>query len=605
MPHIKLEDFSGIVPRTGPTQLDPTQAQIANNVKLQSRELRSWAQPEPEYTPLTANIETIYRIDSPSGQKYWLEWTTDVDMVPGPVADVSEFRYYYTGDGKPKKTNYALATTSGTGSNPFPDSWLYMGVPAPTAAPSLTPSSTTGTTETRAYVYTNISTFGTVKEESAPSAPATVTVTNSGATVAVSGFSAAPTTGYNITHRRIYRTITGASTVTYSFVAEIPVSTTSYTDSLSVTQLGSALQSLYWTPPPDNLTGLAAMPNGILAGFLGNQVWFSEPYHPHAWPSNYMLTVDYPIVGLGVYETTLVVLTTRFPYLISGVSPASMSQQKLPIPQPCVSKRSITSDQYGVLYASPNGLVSLSATSQDVITVPLYTRDEWQVLNPATMVGTIYNNLYMGFTTINGVIQGFVLSRGDVPPLIHLDFPTRSLFVDRNTSNLYAISDLDNKVYQLDASKVNYTTYEWKSKKFVMPNPLNFGAVKVQADFDFMGDIAAYNAYVQAIKDANAAIYASTYGKILGEIDTSYIHQLTINGSLLKDIPELGSNRYITLIVYADGKQIFSADILNDEPLRMPAAQKGYVYELVISGNTPVRMVCMATSVGELRQLTT
>ncbi len=162
MPFIKVEDFSGIVPRTGPTQLEANQAQLANNVKLQSRELRSWAKPLFAYELSIPNNKTIYRIDSPSGTKYWLEWATDVDIVPGPVADVNEFRYYYTGDGAPKKTNYALATTSGAGTQPYPNAWLYMGVPAPAAAPTLVASSTTAPTETRAYVYTYVSTFGTV-----------------------------------------------------------------------------------------------------------------------------------------------------------------------------------------------------------------------------------------------------------------------------------------------------------------------------------------------------------------------------------------------------------------------------------------------------------
>jgi hypothetical protein len=107
MPYIKVDNFSGIVPRTGPTRLDATQAQVANNVKLQSRELRSWSLPVLEYAPTTPLVQTIYYIDSPTGEQYWLEWATDVDMVPGPVADVNEFRYYYTGDGAPKKTNYA------------------------------------------------------------------------------------------------------------------------------------------------------------------------------------------------------------------------------------------------------------------------------------------------------------------------------------------------------------------------------------------------------------------------------------------------------------------------------------------------------------------
>lgn len=605
MPYIKLEDFSGIVPRTGPTQLDATQAQLANNVKLQSRELRSWALPLLEYTPTTVDPQTIYRIDSPSGDKYWLEWATDVDVVPGPVADIDEFRYYYTGDGAPKKTNWALATTSGTGTRPFPDAWLYMGVPAPTAAPTLSPSSTAGTTENRAYVYTNVSTFGSVKEESGPSPAANVTVTNSGASVTVSGFSAAPTTGYNITHRRIYRTIVGASSVIYSFVAEIPVATTSYVDSKTVAQLGSELPSLYWEPPPSDIKGLVAMPNGILAAFRGNQVWLSEPYYPHAWPSSYMLTVDYQIVGLGVYEDTLVVLTTRYPYLISGVSPTAMTQRKLPLPQPCVSKKSIASDQFGVLYASSNGLVSIGVGTQDVVTVPLYTRDEWQELNPFTMVGAIYNNMYMGFYTANGQRKAIILSRGDIPPLIQLDFPARSLFVDRSTTDVYAISELDSKVYHLDASAINFTTFEWLSKKFVMPSPTNFAAIKVQADYTFMNNIQAYIDYVLQIIADNAIIFASLGGKVGGEINGTYFNELSFNGSLLKDIPEQGTNRYITVIVYADGQQVWAADVISQEPLRMPALQKGYVYEVRISGNTPVRMVAMASSISELRQLTT
>ncbi len=605
MPFIKVEDFSGIVPRTGPTQLEANQAQRALNVKLQSRELRSWADPVLEYVPTTPNVQTIYYIDSPNGEQYWLEWATDVDMVPGPVADINEFRYYYTGDGAPKKTNYALATTTGTGTRPFPDAWLYMGVPAPAAAATLAASSSTAPTETRAYVYTYVSTFGTVKEESAPSPAATVSVSTApGTTVTVSAFSAAPTTGYNITHRRIYRTITGATNVIYSFVAEIPIATSSYVDSLTVDQLGAELPSLYWTTPPTGMKGLVAMPNGILAAFEGNQVFFSEPYYPHAWPDIYALTVDYPIVGLGVYENTLVVLTTRFPYLISGVSPASMTQQKLPIPQPCVSKKSIASDQYGVLYASPNGLVSLGSGTQDVVTVPLYTRDEWQLLNPETIVGTIYNNMYMGFysPSVNSR-TGFVLSRGDIPPLVNLDFPARSLFIDRSTSDLYAISNFDNQVYQLDASTINFTTFEWLSKKFVMPNPTNFGAMKVQADFGFMDDLDAYNAYVAYVQALNIAVFAANAGNVEGQLNASYINQFTFNGSLLLDIPTLGTTRYINVILYADGVQVFQKDVLTQEPFRLPSLQKGYVYEIRVSGNTPTRMVALASSIGELRQV--
>lgn len=602
MPYIKLENFSGAVPRTGPTLLEANQAQSAKNVKLQSRELRSWRQAVPIYTPTTPAVQSIYKLENGSGSYKWLTWAADVDVVPGPVADISDYRIYYTGDGAPKKTNYALASSGST--DPYPTSWLYMGVPNPTAAPTLSPSSTSGTTETRAYVYTNVSTFGAVKEESGPSPAGTVTVTNTGATVTVSGFSAAPTTGYNITHRRIYRSVAGTGSVVYSFVAEIPVATTSYADSLSVTQLGSALVSLNYLPPPTGLQGIVTMPNGMLAGFVNNQVWFCEPYLPHAWPSQYAMSVDYPIVGLGVYDTTVVVMTTKRTYLITGSSPDALTQTKLPLIQPCASKRSIASDQYGVLYASPNGLVSIGSGTQDVITTPLYTRDEWQTLTPTSMLGVIYNNLYICFHNTTTGISAIVIARGDIPPLSDLSFDATAVFVDRSTSNIYGVSQFDNIIHQLDADSVNNSLYEWKSKKFVMPNPMSFAGFKVQADYTYLNDQVAYNELVAEIKAANQAIFAALVnGTLGGDFNDIPLNEYVLNGSRMLDVPTLASTRNIQIIVYADDVQVYSTGVTNQEPVRLPVIGKSYVWEVKISGNVPVRSFAMATNIGELRNV--
>ena len=175
MTYIALEGFSGISPRTGPSNLASNQAQVARNLKLQSGELRPWRKPLYNYTPANNDVRTIYRLqNTATGGAVWLEWETDVNVVPGPIADISEVRVYYTGDGTPKKTNWNLATTTGAGTKPFPNAYLQMGVPAPTAAPTL--SATTGTAETRVYVYTYVSTFGSVLEESAPSASATISL---------------------------------------------------------------------------------------------------------------------------------------------------------------------------------------------------------------------------------------------------------------------------------------------------------------------------------------------------------------------------------------------------------------------------------------------
>jgi hypothetical protein len=609
MTTIKLEQFSGIAPRISPTELSPNQAQTATNAKLQSGEIRPWRKAVYVYTLGQSGVQTIYQLEkTSSADKVWLEWTTDVDVVPGPVADTTDYRIYYTGSGTPKKTNWNLATTNFTGTKPFPDAYYEMGVPNPTAAPTLANAGGT-TAETRTYVYTYVSTFGAVLEESGPSPAATVASYATGATVTVSGFATAPlaSAGYNITAIRIYRAVTGSTSVTYLYVGQVNVNPTtgvasgSFSDTVLAANLGTALPSLYYIPPPTGLKGLVSMPNGILAGFTNNQVWFCEPYLPHAWPSSYMMTVGFPIVGLGVYGQTLVVCTTYSTYLISGSTPGAMTQEKLSIFEPCISKKSIASDQYGVLYASPNGVVAIAPGSADVVTRPLFTRDEWSKYAPASMIGTIYQNMYLVFYEAGITRSALVITRGDVPPLITLEVPGYAVFLERTTANVYAVNSADNKIYQLDADPINNLFFEWKSKKFVMPSPTNFGALKLQADWIYINDTSAYNTYVAAIVAANKVIWTSGV-PLQGTINSAAINTFAVNDSVLTGIPFAAEVRNVQVVVNADNAQLFSAGVTDQEPIRMPAANKNYVYEIKLTGNAPIRQFRMATSIGELKQ---
>lgn len=609
MPFLKLEGFSGISPRTGPALLAPNQAQTAKNVKLQSGELRPWRKSVLTYQPGLPDVHSIYRLENPSiNSSAWLEFAADTDVVPSPVADTSEFRVYYTNGTAPKKTNWNLATTNGTGTKPFPNTAYNMGVPAPVVAPTLAAS--TGTAETRAYIYTYVATFGSVLEESAPSPAASISLLTNTTTVAVSGFSTAPTTaaGYNITAIRIYRSVTSGTSAQYLYVGQVSVNPAtgvasgSFTDNVAAASLGSAITSTYFTPPPASLQGLIAMPNGILAGFTGNQVWFCEPYLPHAWPVGYMMTVGAPIVGLGVFGQTLVVCTTQTPYLITGSQPGAMSQEKVPLPEPCISKKSITSDQFGVLYASPNGLVSIAPGTQDVITRPLFTRDEWQTYSPASMVGVIYQNMYICFYQSGTTNAALILMRGDTPPLVTLDVAAQAVFVSRSTAEVFFVSPSDNGIYQLDADPLNNTYYEWMSKTFFLPEPTNFSSMKMQADWNYIADTAAYNAYVAAIVAANQAIWASG-GSLHGALNQFVVNGTQINGSSLQNVPTLAETRSVQAFIYANDQLIAQYGFTSQDPVRMPATKKEYAYKVKLTGNAPIRSFTMATSIGELRQV--
>jgi len=629
MPTLVLSNFTGITPRLGAQYLPDNAAQKAVNAKLFSGEIRPWMKPVEEYVPVNPNAISIFKMNGPGNTSKWLEWVKDTDVVRGPVVDETDYRIYYSEDGTCKKTNWSLATAGSTGA--YPRDWLHMGVPAPETAPTLSATRTTignneydpDNTENRAYVYTYVSEFGSVWEESAPSPPADIICDIVGNPVNVSGFAKPPTEHYNITHIRLYRAVGGSSDIIYMLVDEFeldnshefPASGTSmnnvawtsstYPDSISYTALGKELDSLNYTPPPSNLRGLVMMANGFMAGFKYNQIWFSEPFIPHAWPTDYMLSVDAEIVGLGVYGSTLVVCTKAHCYTISGTHPSSLAQEKQPMVQPCISKQSIAYDQYGVLYASPHGLVALAAGQMDVFSRPLITRDEWQNLyTPSTLKSAMYNNMYVG-AYHRGNDQGLVIfSRGDQPAMIEMDFPSTALHVEYGTGVLYALNAYDHKIYRIDGSSGNRMTFDWMSKEFAFGYRMTFTAAKVDAQLTDYDKYKAYKALYDEMSALNEQIWQNHDPEtgLQGAVNRYSLNQgYCIGGGILKPLPEKVDAFFAKILFYVDDKLIYSKTVVNDEIFRIPAIT-GYRWSIGLAGNMPVRKVIVGTTVNEVNE---
>lgn len=262
-------------------------------------------------------------------------------------------------------------------------------------------STSIGIQETRAYVYTWVTAYG---EEGPPSPPALLTGFNN-ATWQV-GLQQPLTkdmgTLRNIVKTNIYRTMASVQGGTVFFLVDsISAQSTSYNDSFTddVVAGNLILPSTNWFGPPATLQSLVAMPNGMMAGFVGNEVWFCEPYRPHAWPPTYVVTTDYPIIGLGVVGNTLVAATTFNPQTFTGVNPANVTQARIPLPEPCISRRSVLSTDSGVYYASANGLIKVQAAGiASNMTQNWITRDQWDKLTPQKFVRAVKNvSAYFAF----------------------------------------------------------------------------------------------------------------------------------------------------------------------------------------------------------------
>lgn len=170
---------------------------------------------------------------------------------------------------------------------------------------------------------------------------------------------------------------------------------TKYEDAVPTAGLSETLQTSTHLPPPVNLQGLVNMPNGVMAGFFGNTVCFSEPYKPHAWPIEYQMPIDYPVVKLAVFGQTLFVGTMGSVSLISGASPVNMSQVVLPGNQTCVSAQSVVAVEGGVVFASPDGLCMATLDGVKVLTKGLFLRAVWQKFNPETIRAAVHDGVYL------------------------------------------------------------------------------------------------------------------------------------------------------------------------------------------------------------------
>lgn len=426
-------------------------------------------------------------------------------------------------------------------------------------------------TVTRAYVYTYVSAYG----EEGPPSPPTVATGNVGETwpITVTPPTNSMKTGRALAKTRIYRTITSSSGVaTYFFVAEIDITETGYADAFEDSDISgnNQLASSGWTPPPA-LKGVVAMPNGILAGWTGNEVWFCEPYRPHAWPAAYQVAVDYPIVGLGVVGQTLVICTTGYPWTATGARPSTMSLSKIQSYEPCISRNSILSTPEGVYYASPNGVVLCVPGATKNVTISLINQAKWNtLLDPSKISAARFSTSYLAFEErATGASAGVLLDVNNTRVAYNIltqPAPVTSFQVDVWSSiPLYIQSGKVYAIYPPDANDVQ--PYKWRSKLFQYVYPTNFGAMKVYFTVP-----------------ASAPTPSSTL--------TSGLNMT------------LGANMYGLVRVYADGALVFARELrVSGEDFRLPAGFKATQYQIEVEARVIIHNIQLASSSRALRDV--
>ncbi len=450
--------------------------------------------------------------------------------------------------------------------------------------------------EARAYVYTWLTEYG---EESAPSPPTIVNGWSNGKWDITLFTPALDDMGVsrNIKTTRLYRTVPSTTgQTTYFFITDLPVLTETYHDIIddATIALNTILPSSLWTPPPEGLQGVMSMPNGMAVGFKGNEIWFAEPYRPHAWPSVYTLTTEFPIVGIGVTGQAVIACTSATPYAATGVNPSSMSLTKALSPEPCVSRGSILSTDVGVYYCSPNGLIAVNQNGTTVNTTETWvTREKWRALTPSKYVRAIQQvGSYFAFSTVFGTDhtlaqQGFTIELENDSSSFTIwpqpgghrigfgqitapnDYDIYNVQVDPWTGIGILIQNSGVYYYDFSDQAPTIQPYTWRSKLLQQQFKKNFEAIKVYFSVPPGSPTQSTTRNTAATDDASW--------------DT------------------LGAGQYGIIKVFADGNLVTVREIRSSgELLRILSGYKYETWQFEITGRVLISNVQVATSVKEL-----
>lgn len=574
---VRLEAFGGMIPLRDAALLPDSFAAYCRNTRLYGGDIQGFRAPAALYTCNSPTAKAVYRIPNNAADplnyanSLWLEFEDrDTDVVRAPVILDQYKRHYFASPSQQPEYNTLARLQAG-------DPNFRLGVPAPSTAPSIAPSG--GTPElldSRSYVYTWVTAYG---EEGPPSPPTTETGTSDGTwEIEVTAPTPEEEAGRNLASVNIYRTITGSDgSVAYYLVTNMPIASIDYTDILLDTGISGnqQLASAGWTPPPDDLQGLESMSNGILVGWANErELWFCEPYRPHAWPAAYSIAVDYPIVGLKFALGALVVLTTATPYIVTGITPASMASQQVNVVEPCLSRRSIVAGLQGVHYASPNGEVVVSPGGTVNSTMQVYLRQQWNALSPGKMLSARYATAVLTFIrdVLAGVDNGFVLDSFSAQTAV---IPVRFGSVVENLwSDGYSGSVLllaDGKVWQWDPESSGVQLDRlWRSKIFDHPYPGQYVCGKVEFEVP---------SWVTAEPSASTR-------------NTLQPHAFD------------AEEQFAVVRVYGDGELILTREIqVNLEQMLFPGGQKFDTFQIEVEGQVTVKSIQFASSVKELRSV--
>lgn len=563
MPVIALQNFAGMMPMKDKSVLPENMADYCSDAFLYAGTVQGFREANPVHTIQNPGISSVYRIPRTNNpvpdfeNSLWLEFYDPYMAVArAPVLEDQFKRYYFFPSDKAAANNgpyYNTLVRLESGLPPY-----QLGVPTPETAPVINcKGGTSDVQEVRSYVYTWVTLYG---EEGPPSPPATLQGNVNG-TWNVHGFH--PTTGQRaqapLVSCNIYRTVTGSDgTANYYLAGNVPLTATGFADNWANSDITGniILPSTTWTPPPADLQGVVNMANGMLVGWSNErELWFCEPYRPHAWPAAYAVVVNAPIVRLAAIGQSVVVLTTGMPWIATGATPSTVTMGRIETREPCISRGSVCPAGEGAYYASPNGVILVNTMGTTNVTQLFIDKEHWSRMGIENFAASKYSAAYVAFVKGSKLHDNGIAidhqTQNSLFTFLSTGQEVVNVYLDEFSGSTFIVTDTE--VIEWNPSQIDSVLpYKWRSREWRFP--------KVQS---FIG--------------------GEVYFDVPDVIDIPVPTSATRNTSQNQDFDP--TKQYLLLKVFADGRLVYVRELIQSgELILFPSGFKATYWQFQFEG---------------------
>jgi hypothetical protein len=268
--------------------------------------------------------------------------------------------------------------------------------------------------------------------------------------------------------------------------------------------------------------------------------------------------------------------------------PDAITQQKFPARYPCVSSRGVVSCEKGVFFPANEGIALATYDGVSLYSYEYINRDQFETnFSPSSIRAQYFNNKYFAYHDGGGFmldVREKTLSRITDPLLssaIHNSLVDDELY-------LIAFGDdaNENALYKFQGNKDGaYLQYTYRSKRYVFAHETNLSCCRIVIAPEVINNVANIA--------ANIALFTGGSG--------GAVNEFVVNaGGAVPNYDAIVKTYSTVFTFYGDDELLFTKTITGMDEFRLPAdvLYKRCYYEL--TGDLPIIMVIIASSMDEL-----